>query len=76
MGNAEADVIRRKTEAMSREQFALVQIAQALASAHQPLVPQIVAGGEQGGGSLVNLLLANALKAGSVAVAPPTAEGT
>ena len=74
--NAEADVIRRKTEAMSREQFALVQIAQALASAHQPLVPQIVAGGEQGGGSLVNLLLANALKAGSVAVAPPTAEGT
>jgi uncharacterized membrane protein YqiK len=70
VGKAEADVIRQKTEAMSKEQYALVQIAQALAGAHQPLVPQIIAGGDQGGGSLVSLLLANALKVVSLSAAP------
>lgn len=79
VGNAEAEVIQRKTNAVGQGNFALIEIGKALAKAGQPLVPQVVmdgAAGGNGGGSasLVNLLLAQAIKAASqpqnVVVAP------
>jgi hypothetical protein len=47
---------------MESGNYAAVQIAQALAENHVQLVPQIVAGGGNGGGTLVDVLLANLLR--------------
>ncbi len=62
VGTAEADVIKKKTDAMDQEKYAMVEVARALAGSGFKLVPDIVAGGangEDGGGnSLVNILLA------------------
>ncbi len=61
VGTAEADVIKRKTEAMDPDKYAMVEVARALAGSGFKLVPEIVAsGGGEGasGGSLVNILLA------------------
>ncbi len=62
IGKAEAEVIEQKTKAMDKDQFALVEVARAIAGSQQKLVPEILAngGGDNGtgGGSLVNILLA------------------
>ena len=62
VGTAEADVIKLKISSMESGNYAAVQIAQALASNHIKLVPDIMAGGggnDQGG--LINVLLAKML---------------
>jgi len=62
VGSAEAEVIKMKTAAMDADKYAIVQVAQALANAKQPLVPAMMAGGN-GGGSVIDMLLATQLKA-------------
>ena len=64
VGKAEAEVIRLKTSAVGQSNYALIEVGRALAESRQQLVPQIVAGdlGAGGGGSRVNLLIANLLK--------------
>jgi uncharacterized membrane protein YqiK len=62
VGSAEADVIRLKIESMQAGNYASVQIAQALSTSKNPIVPQILAGGGSNsgqGGTLVDVLLAN-----------------
>lgn len=61
IGLAEAAVIKQKAEATSRESFVAIEVARALASSGQKLVPDIVAG--QGGASnIVELLAAQLLR--------------
>ena len=68
VGSADAEVIKLKIESMDAGNYAVVQVAQALANAHVKLVPDIlVTGGSAGGdksgnGSLVDVLLANLLR--------------
>jgi hypothetical protein len=64
VGTAEADVIKQKIGSMESGNYAMVQVAQALSSSGQRLVPEIIAGGSQGGGSgtLVDVLVANMLR--------------
>jgi len=64
VGTAEAEVIQKKTNAVGQDNYALIEIGRALAAAKIPLVPQILAGGNgtQGGGSLVDILLANLVR--------------
>lgn len=63
VGEAEAKVIEKKTGAMGQGNFAVVEVARALAAAKIPLVPQITAGGSSGDrGSLVDVLLANLIR--------------
>jgi uncharacterized membrane protein YqiK len=68
VGEAEAQVIKMKTDAMDQEKYAMVEVARALASSGFKLVPDIVAsgsgGGTDGGGSLVNILLATLIRDG------------
>jgi hypothetical protein len=47
---------------MGQGNFAVVEVGRALAEAKIPLVPQIVAGGSEHGGSLVDVLLANLIR--------------
>lgn len=63
IGNAEAAVIKQKTEAMDQGNYASVEVARALAGSGQRLVPDIVTGGGENGG-LVNVLLATMIKNG------------
>ncbi len=59
IGNAEAEVIQKKTKAMDPEKFAMVEVARALAQSGQKWVPEImVAGGADGKGSIADALLA------------------
>lgn len=62
VGEAEASVIKQKTEAMDTDKYASVEIARALSDSGQRLVPDMVAGGAEGGGSLVTLLLMKMFK--------------
>jgi uncharacterized membrane protein YqiK len=64
VGSAEADVIKQKIGSMESGNYAMVQVAQALSGSGQRLVPEIIAGGSQGGGSgtLVDVLVANMLR--------------
>jgi uncharacterized membrane protein YqiK len=63
IGNAEAQVIQRKIDSMESGNYAIVQVADALAKAGVKLVPDIVAGGgAAGSGSLVDVLLGNLLR--------------
>lgn len=65
VGTAEADVIKLKIDSMESGNYALVQVAQALAANQIQLVPQIlVNGGGAGGqgGTLVDVLLANLVR--------------
>jgi uncharacterized membrane protein YqiK len=67
VGTAEADVIKLKIESMESNNYAAVQIAQALAQNKIKLVPDIVAGasGEGGtGNTLVDVLLAGIIRDG------------
>lgn len=63
IGSAEASVIKQKIESMESGNYAVVQVAEALAKAGVKLVPDIVAGGNSGnGGTLVDVLLGNMLR--------------
>ncbi|HEX8974333.1 MAG TPA: SPFH domain-containing protein [Patescibacteria group bacterium] len=62
VGGAEADVIKQKIDSMEAGNYALVLVAEHLAKAGVPLVPQITAGGSGGAeGGLVNVLLGTLL---------------
>jgi len=63
VGTAEADVIKLKINSMESGNYAAVQIANALASNHIKLVPDIMAGGGGDQGSLINVLIARMLQA-------------
>lgn len=51
IGMAEAEVTKQKTEAMGTEQYAIVRVAEALASNGIKLVPEIMVSGKEGGGN-------------------------
>jgi uncharacterized membrane protein YqiK len=75
VGSAEAEVIKLKIASMESGNYAMVQVAEALAKAGVKLVPDIVAGGGNGGGTLVDVLLANVIRDGQPhkALQPPSA---
>jgi uncharacterized membrane protein YqiK len=62
VGGAEAEVIKLKIASMESGNYAMVQVAEALAKAGVKLVPDIVAGGTGGNGTLVDVLLANVIR--------------
>lgn len=64
VGGAEAEVIRQKIDSMEAGNYAVVQVADALAKSGTKLVPDIVAGGAdgKGGGTLVDVLLAGLIR--------------
>lgn len=65
VGMAEADVIKQKIQSMESGNYAAIEVARALSTSGQKLVPEIVAnsgGTADGGGSLVNTLLAMVIK--------------
>lgn len=64
VGGAEAEVIKLKIASMESDNYAMVQVAQALAQSGVKLVPDIVAGGGANGGTLVDVLLANVIREG------------
>jgi hypothetical protein len=57
-------VIKLKIASMESGNYALVQGAEALAKSGVKLVPDIVAGGGNNGGTLVDVLLANVIREG------------
>lgn len=64
IGTAEADVIKLKIESMDPDNYALVQVMQALSEGKMQLVPQIVASSNGSGGSgggLMDVLMAQLL---------------
>ena len=65
IGTAEASVIKQKIDSMESGNYAVVQVAEALAGSGMKLVPDVVAtGGSSGGGTLVEVLLANLIRDG------------
>jgi hypothetical protein len=62
VGSAEAEVIKLKIASMESGNYAMVQVAEALAKSGVKLVPDIVAGGGGSGGTLVDVLLANVIR--------------
>jgi len=63
VGSAEAEVIKLKIASMESGNYAMVQVAEALAKSGVKLVPDVVAGGGTSGGStLVDVLLANLIR--------------
>jgi uncharacterized membrane protein YqiK len=62
IGEAEAEVINRKIASMESGNYAMVQVAEALAKAGVKLVPDVIAGGGTGQGTLVDVLLAGLIK--------------
>lgn len=66
VGGAEAEVIKLKIASMESGNYAMVQVAEALAKAGVKLVPDIVAGGggAGAGGTLVDVLLGNLIRDG------------
>lgn len=63
VGQAEATVIKQKIDSMESGNYAIVQVAQALASAGVKLVPEVVVnGGSKEGGTLVDVLLAGLVR--------------
>jgi hypothetical protein len=60
VGGAEAKVIEQKVSSMEAGNYAVVQVAEALAKGGIKIVPDIVAGGADGmGGGLTSVLLGN-----------------
>ncbi|GAA4335043.1 SPFH domain-containing protein [Mucilaginibacter gynuensis] len=58
IGLAEAEVTKQKTEAMGTEQYAIVRVAEALASNNIKLVPEILVSGKDGGsGGMIDALI-------------------
>lgn len=64
VGGAEAEVIKLKISSMESGNYAMVQVAEALAKSGVKLVPDIVAGGGSGSGTLVDVLLGNMIRDG------------
>jgi uncharacterized membrane protein YqiK len=64
VGSAEAAVIKLKIASMESGNYAMVQVAEALAKSGVKLVPDIVAGGGNASGTLVDVLLANLIRDG------------
>ena len=63
VGSAEAEVIKLKIASMESGNYAVVQVAEALAKGGVKLVPDVIAGGgAAGGGTLVDVLLANLIR--------------
>jgi regulator of protease activity HflC (stomatin/prohibitin superfamily) len=63
VGAADAEVIRLKISSMEAGNYAVVQVAQALAKSGNKLVPDVIAGGADGrNGSLVDVLLAGLVR--------------
>jgi uncharacterized membrane protein YqiK len=71
VGGAEAEVIKLKIASMESGNYAVVQVAEALAKSGMKLVPDIIAGGGAGGGTLVDVLLANVIRDGTIRAAQP-----
>ncbi|NCD68743.1 SPFH domain-containing protein [Mucilaginibacter agri] len=62
IGLAEAEVTKQKTEAMGTEQYAIVRVAEALASNGIKLVPEILVNGKDGGSAgMVDALIGSEL---------------
>src|SRR6202789_849072 len=60
VGLAEAEVTKQKTNAMGTEQYAIVRVAEALASNNIKLVPEILVSGKDGGGNgMIDALIGN-----------------
>ena len=77
IGEAEAEVIRQKIGSMESGNYAIVQVAQALAGAGVQLVPEVLVGGGHSagqGGTLVDVLLAGLVKDRLARPAPAPAE--
>jgi uncharacterized membrane protein YqiK len=70
VGGAEAEVIKLKIASMESGNYAIVQVAEALAKSGVKLVPDIVAGGGSSGGTLVDVLLANVIRESAQRSAP------
>jgi uncharacterized membrane protein YqiK len=70
VGGAEAEVIKLKIASMESGNYAIVQVAEALAKSGVKLVPDIVAGGGSSGGTLVDVLLANVIRESALRSAP------
>lgn len=66
VGGAEATVVKQMIDSMESDNYAVVQVAQALAKSGVKLVPDIVAGGSSGvgGGTLVDVLLSGLIRDG------------
>jgi uncharacterized membrane protein YqiK len=63
VGSAEAEVVKLKIASMESGNYAMVQVAEALAKSGMKLVPDVVASGGSGaGGTLVDVLLANFIR--------------
>jgi uncharacterized membrane protein YqiK len=64
VGSAEAEVMKLKIASMESGNYAMVQVAEALAKSGMKLVPDVIAGGGTGssGGTLVDVLLANMIR--------------
>ncbi len=62
VGSAEAEVVKVKIASMESGNYAMVQVAEALAKSGVKLVPDIVAGGGASGGTLVDVLLGNMIR--------------
>jgi uncharacterized membrane protein YqiK len=63
VGAADAEVIRLKINSMEAGNYAVVQVAEALAKSGNKLVPDVVAGSGDGrGGTLVDVLLAGLVR--------------
>ena len=62
VGGAEAEVMKLKIASMESGNYAMVQVAEALAKGGVKLVPDIVAGAVSGQGTLVDVLLANVIR--------------
>jgi uncharacterized membrane protein YqiK len=65
VGGAEAEVMKLKIASMESGNYAMVQVAEALAKGGVKLVPDIVAGSGAGQGTLVDVLLANVIRDGA-----------
>jgi hypothetical protein len=66
VGTAEADVIKLKIASMTSDNYAVIETAKALSASGFKLVPDIVAGGDNGGSnSLMNVFLARLIKDGN-----------
>src|SRR5476651_74242 len=62
IGLAEAEVTKQKTQAMGSEQYAIVRVAEALASNGIKLVPDVLVSGKDGGSNgMVDALIGNEL---------------
>jgi uncharacterized membrane protein YqiK len=62
VGGAEAEVMKLKIASMESGNYAIVQVAEALAKGGVKLVPDVVAGSGASGGTLVDVLLANFIR--------------